>query len=354
MNSLPFKVSVCISAFNSEKHLSKCLNSISKQTLAKELEIVLVDDGSKDSTFEIMLDFKQKHHSRIKLIQQKNKGLAQGRQTGIDHASGEYLAFLDTDDCFVDDALEKMYKSAISQKADIVECITSKDGQPVTSKYTGLQNSKSILRDYFNDGVIPPMLWMRIYRRELFETPVLPKIHTNNEDVFAFPCLLYKANSIYYLKEQLHYYSTENVDSVMNQLKNKSKGLENLENKLKTLRVSLHVQNYIGLKNIKRLYSSEFNHFQSRSVLDFCLGNYKNLSVNETVNIALGQTNFNLHDLNRSLSSLKHYNKTVQKLVNKLGLKKTVHVYRKLKSVKMLFTMLKKMISTHQNTGGIN
>ena len=336
MNNSTFKISVCISVYNSEKHLKKCLNSISNQTLKKDLEIILVDDGSTDSSYQIMLDFQQKHLKQVKLIQQKNKGLAQGRQTGINHASGEYLAFLDTDDYFVNDALEKMYKNAVLQNADIVECITSKDGQVIDSNYSGLLNTKSILRDYFTSGVIPPMLWMRIYRRKLFKSTTLPNFHTNNEDVFAFPCLLYEANSIYFLKKQLHHYSTDNENSVMNQLKDKSKGSINLNYKLKTLHVPKHVQEYIGLENLEKSYNSEFIQFKSRVILDFCLGNYNNVSPREIVNIAFEQTLFDKKEINTALKTLKHYNKIIQILVNNLGLEITIWVYRKLKYLQIL------------------
>ena len=337
MNNTFFKISVCISVYNSEKYLEKCLNSISNQTLKKELEIILVDDGSTDSSYQIMLDFQKKHLEQVKLIQQKNKGLAQGRQTGINHASGEYLAFLDTDDHFVNDALEKMYNNAVLQNADIVECITSKDGKLIDSNYSGLRSTKSILREYFTKGDIPPMLWMRIYKRKLFNSITLPNFHTNNEDVFAFPCLLYEANSIYFLKEQLHHYSTENENSVMNQLKDKSKGLNNLKNKLKTLQVPKHVQEYIGLRNIEKYYDPEFTQFKSRAILDFCLGNYNNLSPREISNMAFEITCFNKKEINHAFKTLKHYNKIIQILVNNLGLHLTIQIYRKLKYLQMLF-----------------
>lgn len=337
MNNTSFKISVCISVYNSEKHLQNCLNSISNQTLRKELEIVLVDDGSTDSSYEIMSEFQQKHSDQVKLIQQKNKGLAQGRKTGINHASGEYVAFLDTDDSFDKAAMEKMYNTALSYNADIVECITSKDSQLIDSNYSGLHNTKHILRDYFTSGVIPPMLWMRIYRRQLFKSTTLPNFHTNNEDVFAFPCLLYEANSIYFLKEVLHYYSTENENSVMNQLKDKSKGSKNLNNRLKTLQVPKHVQEYMGLEIIETHYNSEFIQLKSRVILDFCLGSYNNISAREIANMAFDQTSFNKTDINSALRTLKHYNKIIQILVNNLGLHLTILVYRRLKSFKKYF-----------------
>ena len=145
MKNFTFKVSVCVSVYNSENQLNKCLNSLSVQTLGEELEIIVVDDGSTDSSYEIMSDFQRKHPKQVKLIRQENKGLAQGRQTGINSSSGEYLAFLDTDDYFLENALEKMYKTALLYNSDIVECITSKGGELVKSNYVGLRNQKIYL-----------------------------------------------------------------------------------------------------------------------------------------------------------------------------------------------------------------
>ena len=93
--------------------------------------------------------------------------------------------------------------------------------------------------------------------------------------MFCFPCLLYRADSIF-LDEQLHYYSIDNENSVMNKLKDKSKGSENLMNKLKTLQVPLHIQNYIGLQNIGEYYYYNLN-ILVRVILDFCLRNYNHI-----------------------------------------------------------------------------
>ena len=110
--SCEFQVTLCISIYNSEKFLRRCLDSVVSQTL-KRLEIILVNDGSTDSSLKIMNEYRDKYPNNIKVISQENKGLAQGRQTGIDHANGEFIAFLDSDDYVKKDAYEKMYDSAI-------------------------------------------------------------------------------------------------------------------------------------------------------------------------------------------------------------------------------------------------
>ena len=87
------KVSVCISIYNGERFIRKCLDSVVCQTL-KEIEIVLVNNGSTDLSLEIMNEYKEIYPNIIRVYSQEDKGLAQGRQTGIDNARGQFLAFL--------------------------------------------------------------------------------------------------------------------------------------------------------------------------------------------------------------------------------------------------------------------
>ncbi len=331
--SQKIKVSVCISIYNGERFIRKCLDSVVCQTLT-EIEIVLVNNGSTDSSLDIMNEYKKKHPDIIKVYSQEDRGLAQGRQTGIDNAKGEFIAFLDADDSVSNDAYEKMYYSAIKYNADIVECMTSKDGKIIHSKYEGVKKASEILQDYFLNGDIPTMIWLRLYKRSLFRKPVMPKMYVNNEDIFAFPCLLYKAKNIYYLREQLHNYSTDNEFSVMIEVKNKKVNEEKIiKNRIKTLFVVNHIRNFIGAKYIDDYLSEEFNAFTARTVLNFCMNEFKSLSVDDSIKIASEKIDINLNILSPTFKKLKHYNKLIQKSVNFLGFKKTVLLYRKAKSL---------------------
>ena len=88
-------VSIIVPIYNKEPYLKECLDTIVKQTL-KEIEIILVDDGSVDKSKEICEEYL--YDSRVSYYYQENEGLASARQTGIDHASGEYIGFIDADD----------------------------------------------------------------------------------------------------------------------------------------------------------------------------------------------------------------------------------------------------------------
>ena len=105
------KVSIIVPAFNTEKYLPECLDSVVNQTL-KDIEIICIDNCSTDNTLNILNEYAKKD-SRIKVIANKvNKGVANSRNLGLDSASGEYVGFVDSDDFIELDMFEKLYKVA--------------------------------------------------------------------------------------------------------------------------------------------------------------------------------------------------------------------------------------------------
>lgn len=114
------KVSVIVPVYNEEQYLLKCINSICSQTL-KEIEIICVDDGSTDSSLEILQNMARRD-SRIQILTQENKFAGAARNAGMAHATGKYLSFLDADDYFEPEMLEKMYDKAEKGNLDVVIC----------------------------------------------------------------------------------------------------------------------------------------------------------------------------------------------------------------------------------------
>lgn len=112
------KVSLIVPVYNSEKYLKKCLNSLVDQTL-KDIEIIVINDGSKDNSEGIIKEFNDK---RIKYISRENKGVGKTRNEGIELATAEYIAFVDSDDYLDTHFCEKMYDKAVKDKCDIVIC----------------------------------------------------------------------------------------------------------------------------------------------------------------------------------------------------------------------------------------
>ena len=242
------KVSVCISVHNTAHLLPRCLDSLLKQTM-KDLEIVLVNNGSSDNSEDIMRQYSN-HYPQIQwqIIVQEDRGLAQGRQTGINHAIGEYIAFLDADDYVDSHMYGKLYDVAIENSADIVECEVFRDGSILSSPYTGLYDANFIFRDYLLYNSLHSMLWMRLYKRTLFQKDVMPELYVNNEDMFALPCLLYTAKTIYFLKEPLYYYTTDNEIGVMKVTTNNPAFRQKYyENRLKALLCFKHLKSFVGV-----------------------------------------------------------------------------------------------------------
>jgi len=112
------KVSVIVPVYNIEAYIGECLNSIVTQTF-KNIEIILIDDGSTDLSSKIIKDFAQKDN-RIIIHSQSNQGVSAARNAGISLASGEYILFVDGDDLIVENAIEMIYKYAIATKVEIV------------------------------------------------------------------------------------------------------------------------------------------------------------------------------------------------------------------------------------------
>ena len=111
-------ISIIVPIYNAEKYIEKCLNSLVNQT-KKELEFILVNDGSTDNTESIIKKYKDK---RIKYFKNKNQGIGKTRNFGIKKATGEYLMFIDSDDYLELNACEELYKKAKKENSDLVIC----------------------------------------------------------------------------------------------------------------------------------------------------------------------------------------------------------------------------------------
>ena len=124
------EISVIVPVYNSEKYLKQCLDSIVGQTF-KDIEIICVNDGSTDSSSQILAEYASKD-DRFVIINQENGGAGKARNTGLDASRGKYLSFLDSDDFFESTMLEKAYKKIEQDNSDFVvynsdQYITDKD-----------------------------------------------------------------------------------------------------------------------------------------------------------------------------------------------------------------------------------
>lgn len=178
------KVSVIIPIYNVEKYLNRCVDSVLTQTL-KEIEVILVDDESPDNSPQMCDEYAQKDE-RIRVIHKKNGGLGLARNSGLDIAKGDFVAFLDSDDYIEKDALEILYNTCIGKKVEI--CYGSylyemKDGRTIKKQevkqpvyYYGKEETRKFLLDmvgplpeYSHDVKYAVSVCKGLYKRSLFE-----------------------------------------------------------------------------------------------------------------------------------------------------------------------------------------
>ena len=115
------KISIIVPVYNVEKYIERCLKSLVNQTL-QDIEIIIVNDGSQDKSEEIIEKYVKENHNKIKYYEKSNGGLSSARNYGIEYATGEYIAFLDSDDYVETNMYEEMYNLAKKENADMVEC----------------------------------------------------------------------------------------------------------------------------------------------------------------------------------------------------------------------------------------
>ena len=207
MNYQP-KISVIVPVYNTEKYLSKCLDSILNQTL-KEIEIIVVNDGSKDNSQEIIEEYKEKDSRIISKIK-SNGGLSDARNCGIEKVNGEYLAFIDSDDYIDPVMLQTMLDLAEKHESEIVMCDLVKVDEN-GNEFRDLQQSpqlpeKIILKDDFTIfGEMSCFACNKIFKKSLFEKHQFKKgIHF--EDIELIPKLVLDSSVISKINQPFYKY----------------------------------------------------------------------------------------------------------------------------------------------------
>lgn len=162
------KVTVTVPVYNTSRYLQKCLDSLAAQTL-KEIEVILVDDGSTDNSGEIC-DQYARQYSNFKVIHKSNGGLSTARQAGLEAATGEYIIVCDSDDWVEPDMYERLYRAAKESGADIAMCgyfAEYPDGRSVpTQCWFKSLDWEGHMKELF--GTNYKVSWIRMVRRALF------------------------------------------------------------------------------------------------------------------------------------------------------------------------------------------
>lgn len=218
------KVSVIVPVYNTEKYLSRCLDSLVGQTL-KEIEIIAIDDGSSDSSFAILKEYGEKFPYKIKIFSKENGGQATARNRGIVESIGEYIGFVDSDDCVDCNMFEAMYKTAIQEKYDLVECNYHylREGRwNKRLKNRGNTRQFTNQKEMFLDPQVSP--WNKLYKREVIVEAKIrfPEGLIYEDTAFYIKAIPYIEKEKYVDKRFVYYFLRQS--STMNANKNKKVG----------------------------------------------------------------------------------------------------------------------------------
>ena len=205
------KVSVIVPIYNVEKYLEKCINSLLSQTL-EDIQIILVNDGSKDNSGNIAREYEKNNKNRIIYVEKENGGLSDARNYGLKYATGDFIAFLDSDDYIEKNAYEEMYNKAIEENADYVECdfIWEFPNKIRVDKQYPYKNKKEML------SFVRVVAWNKLIKRQLITDNNLefPKGLRYEDVEFTYKLIPFVNRFAYVDKPFIHYVQRE--DSIAN------------------------------------------------------------------------------------------------------------------------------------------
>lgn len=213
-------ISVIITIYNTESYLEQCLESVCNQTY-KNIEIILIDDGSNDNCPKICDEYAQKD-SRVIVVHKKNEGAVRARKTGYEASHGKYISIIDSDDWLELDMLEKLYNALKTQQVDVSMCGRYEEsGKTVRPVYQGIHAGRYdsigltsevfpnmiVNKSFFEWGIFPSF-WDKLFKREVLFPHILDvddRLPMGNDAACVYPCLL-NVKSIYILNKCLYHY----------------------------------------------------------------------------------------------------------------------------------------------------
>ena len=165
------KVSVIVPVYNVEPYLDKCLNTLVNQTL-KKIEIIIVNDGSKDNSEKIIEKYLKKYPEKIKYIKKANGGLSSARNEGLKYASGEYIGFVDSDDYVSLNTFNLMYKKAKEKNFDLVVCNLNYVYESKTKMVSAGLDKDLEKEDEVKKNIVflYPAVWNKLYKKEILDS----------------------------------------------------------------------------------------------------------------------------------------------------------------------------------------
>ena len=201
------KVSIIVPVYNVEKYLDKCLKNLVNQTL-KDIEIIVVNDGTKDNSQKIIDKYVNKYPKLVKSYIKENGGLSSARNYGLKYAKGKYIAFVDSDDYVETNMYQKLYDKAVEKDFDMVVCnlkyiYETKEVNAYSNINKDILTKEEIKKSMIN---IYPSAWNKLFNKRLFKNKVLFKEKVWFEDVEFLYRLYPYINSIGTVEDYLYNY----------------------------------------------------------------------------------------------------------------------------------------------------
>jgi glycosyltransferase involved in cell wall biosynthesis len=200
-------ISVIIPVYNVEEYLHECVDSVINQTY-KKLQIILVDDGSTDSSGKICDEYAEKD-DRIVVIHKENGGLSSARNAGLNVAHGNYISFVDSDDWVLPEFIEKLYCAIIENDCDMAECgfaTLSSEVIPETNRNDSFSvaDDCQAMKTHLEDGHFRQVVWNKLYKREIITVEFVEgKYH---EDVFWTYQIIANCKKLVHITDVLYCY----------------------------------------------------------------------------------------------------------------------------------------------------
>ena len=308
-------ISIIVPIYRVEKYISKCLDSILSQTY-KNLEIILVNDGSDDDSISIAKYYAKKDN-RIVIIEEDNKGLSCARNNGINSSNGEYITFVDSDDYIEKDYIEKLYNGIKKYKVDIAigGHNTIYSNGKIKEKYSNNEyviDSKEALEKLLYVDDIDSFAWSKLYKKSLFDEIKFPRCRLF-EDIATTYKLIDSVDKVCVVSYPIYNYVIREGSITTDEFSNKKMDLivsaiemtHYLKNKYKDLAKACDAYlMYAHLETIKLLASSKHKYKKEQKELVYYIRKHyidyikdKRVNNKNKIDVLIVTLSFNLYKL---------------------------------------------------------
>ena len=306
------KVSIIVPVYGVEKYIDKCLDSLVKQSL-KEIEVIVVNDGTKDNSQKIIDKYVKKYPDKIKSYIKENGGQGSARNYGLKKASGEYIGYVDSDDFVEKDMYKKLYNKAKENNYDIVVCGNYNVSEDYQNKNIDafINNYNTDLENIFFGKMA---VWNKIYKRDiLIKNKLEFKEKVWYEDLAFTLKAIMNSNTFAFIYEPLYDYLIREGSTMNN---------SNVQRNLEILDAFNDILSYIKHNKKEEYFDKvEFlaiDHIYISAIVRILKANADNKIKKETVNELICYMNKNFHNYknNKYINTLSRNRKIIYKLIN--------------------------------------